>query len=122
MTYGYSMKPVKDDNMYNFDVSLYTSGYISVIISTEIGDFYKGRFEGVLGSGEIGIHPYYYMSDKSVEVEAYFKSASSSYLSIWEEFNLNDLQFQKDINVNVTVMQKPKVKFNKVYRQIVKEP
>ena len=122
MTYGYSMKPVKDDNMYNFDVSLYTSGYISVIISTEIGDFYKGRFEGVLGSGEIGIHPYYYMSDKSVEVEAYFQSASSSYLSIWEEFNLNDLQFQKDINVNVTVTQKPKVKFTKVYRQIVKEP
>ena len=38
------------------------------------------------------------------------------------EFNLNDLQFQKDINLNVTVMQKPKVKFNKVYRQIVKEP
>jgi len=122
MKYGYSMKPVKVDNMYNFDVNLYTKGDISVIISTEIGDFYKGEFNGVLGSGKIGIHPYYYMRDKSVEVEAYYESAPSTYISLWQEFNLNDLEFQIDMEANITVLEKPPLIFNKVYRHIVKEP
>ena len=41
MRYGYSIKPDKVDNMYNFDVKLYTTGGLGVRISTEIGDFYK---------------------------------------------------------------------------------
>jgi hypothetical protein len=122
MKYGYSMKPVKVDNMYNFDVNLYTKGDISVIISTEIGDFYKGEFNGVLGSGKIGIHPYYYMRDKSVEVEAYYESAPSTYISLWQEFNLNDLEFQIDMKANITVLEKQPIIFKKIYRHIVKEP
>ena len=60
--------------------------------------------------------------DKSVEVEAYYKSDASTYVSLWQEFNLNDLQFQIDIKANITVLEKLPIIFNKVYRQIVKEP
>ena len=121
MRYGYSIKPDKVDNMYNFDVKLYTTGGLGVRISTEIGDFYKGEFKGTLGSGDIGIHPYYYLSDKSVEVEAYYKSSESNYLSLWQEFNFDSLVVNIDIQVNVTVHQTAPVVFNKVYRHVEKE-
>ena len=121
MRYGYSIKPDKVDNMYNFDVKLYTTGGLGVRISTEIGDFYKGEFKGTLGSGEIGIHPYYYLSDKSVEVEAYYLSSESNYLSLWQEFNFDSLTFDIDIEANITVQEKAPIKFNKIYRHIAKE-
>jgi len=122
MKYGYSMKPVKDENMYNFDVNLYTKGDIGVNISTKIGDFYLGVLYGNLGSGEIGIHPYYYMNDKSVEVEAYYKSDESKYVSLWQEFNFNDFTLDVNITKNITVYKTVPVVFNKVYRRIVEEP
>ena len=108
--------PIKKDNFYNFNVGVYQSGSLSLQIKTKVDDLFKFELNGVIGSGTIGFNNYYDISDKSVEIEAYSKTDNSSYVFIFEEFNLELAKFEKVINVTINVNESETLKFNKVSR------
>jgi len=116
LKYGYSITPKRQDNFYNFNVGLYTSGSLSLQIKTQVDNLFKFELNGVLGSGTIGFNNYYDISDKSVEIEAYAKSDNSTYISLREEFNLQLAKFELQANLTIKVMESETFKFNKVLR------
>ena len=116
MKYGYSITPVKDENLYNFDVNVYTTGSLNVIISTSISDFYVGKLSGVLGSGKIGINPYYNISDKSVKIDAYAKYDKSKYISLWQKFNLELMKLEIDVQAEIDIPEKEEFSITKYYK------
>ena len=116
LKYSYYMKGIKNENMYNFDIDIHTSGSLNVSINTEINGLYKGELKGVLGSGIIGIKPYYYLEDKSVEVNAYVKSQPSSYTYLFEEFDFDDWKFVVDDEKNINIEDIQELNFIKIFR------
>ena len=102
--------------MYNFDIDIHTSGSLNVSINTEINGLYKGELKGVLGSGIIGIKPYYYLEDKSVEVNAYVNSQPSSYTYLFEEFDFDDWKFVVDDEKNINIEDIQELNFTKIFR------
>ena len=116
LKYGYSITPKRQDNFYNFNVGLYTSGSLSLQIKTQVDNLFRFELNGVLGSGKIGFNNYYDISDKSVEIEAYAKSDNSTYISLREEFNLQLAKFEIEANLTIKVMESETFKFKKVLR------
>ena len=110
------MKGIKNENMYNFDIDIHTSGSLNVSINTEINGLYKGELKGVLGSGIIGIKPYYYLEDKSVEVNAYFKSDPFKYIYLFEDFDFENLKFQLDLEKEIEVNDIQDLNITKVFK------
>ena len=110
------MKGIKNENMYNFDIDIHTSGSLNVSINTEINGLYKGELKGVLGSGIIGIKPYYYLEDKSVEVNAYVKSQPSDYVYLSEEFDFEKWKYISDIEKEYNITNVQELNFTKVFR------
>ena len=116
LKYSYYMKYSDNNNMLNFDIDVHTSGNLELLFTTEINNLYKGTIKGILGSGTIGIRPYFYLQDKSVEVNAYVKSESSSYISLFEEFNFNSLQYEIDEEEEIEVISNQDLNITKVFR------
>ena len=116
LKYSYYMKGIKNENMYNFDIDIHTSGSLNVSINTEINGLYKGELKGVLGSGIIGIKPYYYLEDKSVEVNAYVNSQPSSYTYLFEEFDFDNWKFVVDDEKNIDIEDIQELNFTKIFR------
>ena len=116
LKYSYYMKCIEKNNMFEFDIDVHTSGNIELIISTEINNLYKGTIKGILGSGTIGIRPHYYLQDKSVEVNAYVKSESSSYVSLFEQFNFYSMKYEIDEEEEIEVISNQDLNITKVFR------
>ena len=116
LKYSYYMKCINNNNMFNFDIDVHTTGNLELLITTEIENFYKGTLRGILGSGLIGIRPYYYLQDKSVEVNAYVKSEPSSYISLFEEFNFHNLKYEIDEEEEIEVVSNQDLNITKVFR------
>ena len=102
--------------MFNFDINIYNSGNLEVLISTEIDGIFKGELKGILGSGTIGIRPYYYLEDKSVEVNAYFKSDPFKYIYLFEDFDFENLKFQLDLEKEIEVNDIQDLNITKVFK------
>ena len=116
LKYSYYMKCINNNNMFNFDIDVHTTGNLELLITTEIENFYKGTLRGILGSGTIGIRPYYYLQDKSVEVNAYVKSEPSSYISLFEEFNFHNLKYEIEEEEEIEVVSNQDLNITKVFR------
>ena len=86
------MKPLKNDIMYILDFNLYIKGDIRLNINIKIGVFIKENYMEILFQKKL--ESYYYMHDKSVEIEVYYNSDESIYVSLWQVFNFNDFTLQ----------------------------
>ena len=82
------MKPIKNEIMYNFDFNFYIKGDIWLNLNIKISDFYQGEYMEILFQEKL--ESYYYMHDKSAEIEVYYNSDESIYVSLWQVFNFND--------------------------------
>ena len=116
LKYSYYMKGIENDNIFYFDIDVHTSGNLNVSINTEINGFYKGELKGVLGSAIIGIKPYYYLEDKSVEVNAYVKSQPSDYVYLSEEFDFENWKYINGIEKELNITNIQELNFTKVFR------
>ena len=116
LKYGYSITPIKDDNLYNFDVNVFSSGSLNVNISTNFNNLYIVELSGVLGAGKIGINPYYNISDKSVSIDAYAQHDKSKYVSLWEKFNFDLMKFEIYIKEEIEVPEKEDFSVTKYYK------
>jgi len=116
LKYGYSIVPKKEDNFYNFNVGVYSSGSLSLQIKATLDNLFRFELNGVIGTGTIGFNNYYDISDKSVEIEAYAKTDNSSYYSIREEFNLPLARFEVEKNDTIKVGESERFEFYKTLR------
>ena len=116
LLYGYSINPILENNHYNFKINAYTKGNLNVSISTDISNFYQGELKGILGSGTIGISPYYYLEDQSVEIKGFVQSEHSKYFTLYQHFDFDKLQFENDLEKEIDVPSKQNFTINKIFR------
>jgi hypothetical protein len=68
--YGYSLKK---DGDYNFKMSVYTEGDITLDIISNVGDRVIEKISGKLGSGKVGLNANYTLYNQQVDYEAFAK-------------------------------------------------